>query len=487
MSMSETADYKILFEQQLEQNKQLQILIQQLQQQIEQLLRAQFGKKSERQRKAPKDKSIVSAEKADKQDSSPRTLPESLERKKFAYDIAEGKKHCKECELPLTQIKSLTTEQLSYQPGRLFVKKHVRYRYACRRCSQTIVTASMPNQPIERGLADANLLAQVIIDKYQDHLPLYRQEGRWQRQGFSLPRSTLCDWVMSCAALLKPLMDEMKADVLRAKKIHSDDTPVPVLAKNKTHQGRLWVYVGGGGNASPVAVIYDYTETRSSKGPVNFLQSYRGFLQADAYAGYDVLYQDNHIIEVGCMAHARRKFFDAFECGDKHSTHSLSQHAIDFIGKLYHLERCAKSMTPLQRYYYRRRYAKPILQRFKRWLNITQHQAFPKSLLGKAITYTLNHWRALTHYCRDGVLDIDNNVAERAIKPLVIGRKNYLFAGSHDGARAAAVLYSLIETCKLFNVNTYDYLSDVLARLPNTLNKDIRQLLPYCWKPSKNN
>jgi transposase/uncharacterized coiled-coil protein SlyX len=358
--MNDGLDYKKLYEQQLltlanlnqtlaEQTK----LIQQLQQQVEQLLRARFGKKSERLAKAkPSVGNIPTKATSTESNSSQRAsreLPASLERRVIEHDIPEEQKQCPECQVSLTLIKAVETEQLAYRPGSLYVKKHRRHRYACRFCQQTIITAVMPNQPIEKGLADASLLAQVMIDKYQDHLPLYRQESRWLRQGMALSRQTLCDWVMGGASLLVPVVEEMKQDLLGAKKIHSDDTPVPVLAKGKTHQGRLWTYVGGCGNAPPVAVIYDYTQTRSRQGPFNFLKDYCGYLQADAYAGYDKLYETGDIIEVGCMAHARRKFFEAYESAPENKPLARSKIALDFIGQLYHVEHQTKAMTPLQR------------------------------------------------------------------------------------------------------------------------------------------
>jgi hypothetical protein len=227
-------------------------------------------------------------------------------------------------------------------------------------------------------------------------------------------------------------------------------------------------------------VVYDYTSSRSQTAPQKFLGGYQGYLQADAYPGYDALYKSGDVIEVGCWAHTRRKFIEIIKAAKKPG---LADVAVEYIGKLYEVEQKAKYLTPLQRKYYRRIYSKPILKRFYRWLVKQQKTALPKAPIGQAIAYTLNHWRALNNYRRDGILNIDNNTAERAIKPLVIGRKNWMFAGSHEGAKNAAVLYSLIETCKLNAINPFTYLKDVLTRLPTTLNKDLNQLLPYNWKP----
>ena len=310
-------------------------------------------------------------------------------------------------------------------------------------------------------------------------MPLYRQEKRYERLGYPLSRSTLCDWVMACAQRLSPIVEAMQQDMLvRSPKIHSDDTVIPVLEKNKTRNSRLWVYIGGGGHAPP-CVIYRYSKTRSGREPQKVLSNYQGYLQADAYAGYDGCYQSGNIIEVGCMAHARRKFIDTLKIVEKDN---VAQSAIEHIAELYGIEKNAKHMSDIKRYYYRRRYAKPRLKRFYRWLCVQKEHAPPKSPLGKAIHYMLNHWQALNNYLRDGVLAIDNNIAERAMKTVVLGRKNYLFAGSAQGAEHAAVIYSLIESCKAVKINTFDYLTDVLSRLPSTRHSDIASLFPYNWR-----
>lgn len=477
----------------LQQNQQrLLEQITQLSAQLEKLQRLLFGQKSERRPRNNKGTEEEITSQAIIQtpfESSPpeqttsssvgrRTIPPHLLRMKIKYAIAESEQVCS-CGGKLHCIGKEAYEQLDFVPIKLQVKEHIRYKYGCRLC-QKITTAPMPEQPIAKGLAASGLLAEVLINKYQDALPLYRQEQRWLRLGYELPRSTLCDWVGQCAGRLKPIVEAMAKDtLLRSPKIHSDDTIVPVLAKGKTHKGRLWVYVGGAEHHPP-CVIYRYTKTRSGKEPQTFLASYQGYLQADAYAGYDGLFKENKIIEVACFAHARRKFIDAAALVEEPT---LADQAIDFIGQLYDIEQRAKTLTANQRYYLRRAQAKNILKRFYRWLIKYQPAAPPKSPLGQAMQYALNHWKALNNYLRDGILDIDNNRAERAIKPVVIGRKNYLFAGSHLGAENAAVIYSLIETCKALDINPFDYLKDVLERLPTTLAKNISDLFPYNWKP----
>ena len=488
--------YQLLTEQ-IEQNKQLREQLQQLQHQLTMLQSMLFGQKSERKHK-PLDKNLSdnnpspetdtrpnTSSQSDKSDSKNgrRQLPPELERMKIRYDLPEDKKQCPCCYSKLQCIGKEVLEQLEFIPAKLVAKEHIRYKYACQRCRQYLITAPMPEQPIDKGLAGAGLLAEILISKYQDALPLYRQQQRFARLGYELPRSTLCDWVMQCGERLKPIVDAMiTACLLPARKLHTDDTPFPILAERKTHTGRLWVYVGQADNAPP-CTIYQYSKTRSQSVPAKFLENYQGYLQADAYPGYDKLYQSGDIIEVACAAHARRKFMDVAKLVEEPT---LANQAIDMFCELYAIEKQAKNMSNNQRYFYRRRFAKPILRKLHRWLQKKNKTAPPKSPLGLAIQYALNHWKAMNNYLLDGILDIDNNRAERAIKPFVIGRKNYLFAGSHRGAEYAAVIYSLIESCKMLNINTFDYFNDVMSRLPTTLNRDISDLFPCFWKPSLN-
>jgi transposase len=490
-SSNDTAFLKQIIQQQHSQIEQLVTQVAALSTQLEKLQHLFFGQKSERRTKATTktpagetaDVTVSNQTPGTKQSNKikngRRRLPKELERFPIHYDLPADKQHCQNCHSALHCIGQDTYEQLEFLPAKLYVKQHIRSKYACRCCKGQIVSAPMPEMPVDKGLAGSGLLAEILINKYQDALPLYRQEQRWQRLGYDIPRSTLCDWVDQCADRLKPIVEAMTTDaLLRSAKLHTDDTTVPVLAKGKTHTGRLWVYVGGA--KAPPCVIYRYSPTRSKDVPQSFLKDYQGYLQADAYAGYDGLYADKLIIEVACLAHARRKFVDAAKLVTETT---LADGAIDFIGQLYAIEIHAKPLNDEQRYYLRRREAKPILKRFYRWLKQYQTKAPPKSPLGQAINYTLNHWRALNNYLRDGMLDIDNNRAERAIKPLVIGRKNYLFAGSHKGAENAAVIYSLIESCKACKKNPYDYIKDVLDRLPTTTMKNISELFVYNWQP----
>jgi hypothetical protein len=272
----------------------------------------------------------------------------------------------------------------------------------------------------------------------------------------------------------------MREELLLAKKIHTDDTPIPVLTNECAQTARLWVYLTDESHSHKIC-IYDYSPTRQKKWPKQFLEHFQGFLQADAYNGYDDLYKGKKIIEVGCMAHARRKFY---ELTQKAKGPSHASDIVDLIGKLYAVEKHIQPFSPIQRHYYRNKYCKPILKRLKRKISVCYKKSVPRSPFFEALQYAWNHWRALTRYLSDGILDIDNNKAERAIRPLAIGRKNWLFAGSHNGGKRSAVIYSIIETCKMQDINPFEYLTDVLARIPNTLQKDINQLLPYHWKKS---
>jgi len=466
--------------------QKLETMLSKMQQQLDALLRLLYGTKSEKQAKSPAAKAAQLRARNKSSNgaiggSGRAKLPDNLHRERVVYDIADSDKQCNSCGLKLQKMGELTSEQLEYVPAKLYVKQLVRLKYNCQRCSNNIVTADLPEQPIAKGLAGPGLLAAVLIDKYQDALPLYRQQQRWQRLGVNLARSSSCDWVGQCSQLLAPIVNAMQQDLLLSPKIHVDDTtlPVQVAEKNKTHTGRLWVYIGNGG-CGPPCVVYDYSKTRRKDVPQKMLGNYRGYLQADAYAGYDELYKTGKIIEVACWGHSRRKFYDVSVAT---KADNLADSALDIIGQLYAIEAKAKHLSPNKCKHYRRRYAKPILRKLKRWLNYYHPRTIAGAPINKAIGYCLNHWRALNNYLRDGRLEIDNNRAERAMKTIVIGRKNYLFVGSHQGGHNAAIIYSIIETCKQNNINTFDYLKNVLARLPSHKITNIRELIPYNWKP----
>jgi len=403
-------------------------------------------------------------------------LPENLPRHRIEYHPAPQDRICRDCSGELKRIGEEVSEQLEYVPATLFVRVHARIAYACPHCQGNVVTGSLPVQPIDKGLPGPGLLAHVLTSKYNDHLPLNRLEGIFQRQGVELSRSTMCDWVAASAAVLEPLVEVMKKEVLSSRKIHTDDTPVPVLDKDRetTKTGRLWVYIG---DPDHEHIVFDYTPDRSRDGPVKFLEGYRGYLQADAYAGYNAVYAGQEVIEVACWAHARRKFFDAMK-----SDGVRARIALGYVRQLYEIEKRGQPLEERQRRDLRLTEAKPVLDRVKAWLDSEGQKTLPKSPIGEAISYARAQWVALTRYLEDGLLELDNNRAERALRRVAIGRKNWLFAGSDEGGRRAAIVYSLIASCAALRIDPYAYLRDVLERLPSCSTADLKRLTPKAWK-----
>jgi len=356
------------------------------------------------------------------------------------------------------------------------VTEHVRVKYACKACEEHVVTSALPAQPIDKGRPGPGLLAQVVTAKYADHVPLNRQVDIFARHGIDLARQTLCDWVAGAAELLTPIYRDLTASVLASPVLHTDDTPVPVQdrERTRTREGHLWTYVGGPGRAD---IVYDYTPTRSRAGPLAFLGAFRGYLQADAYAGYDALYATGRVVEVGCWAHARRYFWDA-----KAVDEARALLALGFIQQLYRVEAETKDLEPAPRRALREAQARPVLDRFKRWLDEQADVMLPKSPIGEAVHYARAQWAALTRYLEDGALAIDNNAAERALRRVVTGRKNWLFCGSDEGGRRAAILYSVVATCKAHAIDVWAYLKDVLERIPTHPDRRRAELLPRNWK-----
>jgi len=404
-------------------------------------------------------------------------LPAHLPRKRQEYPLPEAEQICRGCHGRLERIGEEVTRQLDYVPASFFVREHVRVKYACRKCQENVVVSEMPPQPIEKGLPGPGLLAHVVTSKYADHLPLYRLEGIFERHGIDLSRQTLCDWMGRSAEVVEPVYEAMKADLFRSKVLHTDDTPVPVLdpTRDRTRLGRLWVHVG---DRDHPQIVFDYTPTRSRDGPVAFLGGYRGYLQADAYAGYDGIFTRGGAIEVGCMAHARRKFFDA-----EGTDPARARVALAFIQQLYAVEREAKDLPSEARQALRQARSRPILDAFRTWLEAQQPAVLPKSPLGEAFGYAFGQWEALRRYLEDGDLDIDNNEAERALRCVAIGRKNWLFAGSDEGGWRAAILFSLVATCKRHGIDPFVYLRDVLARIATHPARAVADLMPSNWKP----
>jgi transposase len=405
-----------------------------------------------------------------------RPLPGHLKRERIVHDLADDEKHCKECNQELRKIGEEVSEHYEYIPAQMKVIEDVCIKYAC---NCTVTTASKPPQPIEKSNAGASLLAQVIVAKFADHLPLNRQQKMFGRLGVSLARQTLCDWMAGSAELLAPLYERIKRLVLGSKVVQTDDTPVKVLDRNlpQTRTGRIWPYIG---DKDHPAVVYDYTPTRERAGPEQFLESYRGYLQADAYSAYDRFFIDpgRGMTEVGCWAHARRHFHDALETDRTRMGAVLS-----FIAQLYRVEKTARerSLGGEDRRILREQGSRPVLDQLHTYLLRIGQELLPKSVAGQAVAYALNHWNALVRYCEDGDLEIDNNAAERSLRGFAVGRNNWTFFGSDNGGKTAAVLRTFVASCERVNIDPLAWFSDVLARIASFPVNQLDQLLPHNW------
>jgi len=411
-----------------------------------------------------------------------KRLPLTLPRIFIEHDVPEAEKVCN-CGDHKRRIGEKITEQLEYSPCAMFIIVHIQPVYACSPCQEGVVVAEKPAQPIEKGLPGPGLLAHTVVSKYCDHLPLYRQEGIFARHGVELSRKTLCGWVMAGAQLLGPVVALMKAYMLESKVIHTDDTPVTVRTPGQTgtHKGRFWVYHGDGTHPY---TVYDYTPSRRGDGPAGFLETFTGspeaprYLQADAFGGYDGIFAPgSHVLECACWAHARRKFHDA-RTSDVNRSHQM----LAWVRRLYDIEREAKEFDPEARRALRAEKARPLLDTIGQWLETEQTRVLPKSPIGEAVQYALNQWAALQRYLDDGDLAIDNNAAENALRSIAVGRKNWLFAGSDRGGRAAACYYSLIQSAKRHAIDPFLYLRDLFLRIPTHPNRQIHLLLPDQWK-----
>ncbi|HVT30416.1 MAG TPA: IS66 family transposase [Lacipirellulaceae bacterium] len=407
-------------------------------------------------------------------------LPDHLPRIEIEHDLPDAEKPCPCCGELRVRIGAETSEQLEYHPASFTVLRHVRHKYACRKCEADAVnpqikTAPKPPQPIEKALPGPGLVAYVAVSKLGDHLPLYRLENIFNRQKVEIARSTMCAWLAAAGELVRPLVELMARRVRQSKVVHTDDTRVPIQApgEGKCRQGRIWTYIG---DRDHPYIVYDYTPDRTRAGPTNWLRDYRGFLQADAYGGYDGIFHSG-AIEVACWAHARRKFFEAKETDAKRAAAMLT-----FVRDLYAVEDDAKALTDDECRTMRQARSVPILAEIKTWLDRERDLVLPRSPMAQAITYTLNQWEALNVYVTEGFLNIDNNAAERALKRVAIGRKNWLFAGNDRAGGTAAVLYSLIASAERHELDPQRYLTSVLARLPGLPPSDLPKLLPDAWK-----
>ena len=402
-----------------------------------------------------------------------KALSKELPREHVLLDVSAEHQHCAGCDQPKVRIGCDTTETLDYQPASLFIREYRRPKYACPRCQDGVVQESLPLRPIEKGRPEPGLLAQVVTAKYADHLPLYRQEQIFGRQGVGITRSLMAEWNGAVADLLTPVAQTIHGQILHSRYIQSDDTGIEVQGADGYRNGHLWVYRGEEDERS-----YDFSWQRNRDGPLKRLKGYKGYLQADAAPAYDEVYrQYPDIKEVGCWAHTRRYFKEA----QATSPVEASQ-VVVLIGELYGIERSLKSLDDAQRHSQRQQRATPVLQRLHGYLRTLERQALPKSPLGQALTYALNQWAALNRYLEHGALAIDNNGAERAIKPIVLGRKNWLFIGSEAAAHRTCVLLTVVNTCKALQINPFEYLRDVIARVSTHPMSRIEELTPREWK-----
>jgi transposase len=405
-----------------------------------------------------------------------RPLPGHLKRERIVHDLDEAEKHCNSCNQNLREFGEETSERYEYIPAQLIVIEDVCKKYSC---DCTVKTAGKPSQPIEKSTAGAGLLAQVIVAKHADHLPLHRQSKIFRRFGIDLSVQTMCGWMGQCAGLLNPLYLCLKDFILSSKVVGTDDTPVKVLDRNLPHtrKGRIWPYIG---DRDHPGAIFHYTPTRERAGPEAFLKDFRGYLQADAYVVYDSFFTDpdRGLVEVGCWAHCRRHFHDALE-----NDQARMGGVLAMIAHLYGVEKAARKsgLRGEERRLAREHGARPILLQLHAYLLGIQNQVVPKSQSGQAVAYALKNWTALTRYCGDGDLEIDNNGTERSLRGWAIGRSNWTFFGSDAGGKTAAVLGSFVTSCELVKIDPFAWFRDVLGRIAGHPFKRLEELLPHRW------
>jgi len=408
-----------------------------------------------------------------------KKLPKDLEREVIIHDLSEEEKTCTCCGHQLHQMGESRSEKLEFIPAKVKVIEHIRLKYSCRTCEKEgvntkVKSAPLPSSPIPKGIATPSLLSQIITSKYQYALPLYRQESLFKQYGIALSRKTMSEWMMKCSELFKPLYDKLQETLLQQDVIQADETTLNVINEDKA-KCYMWLYCTGTDaptqNNIPNIVLFDYQSGRGGQCAVDYLGKYKGYLQVDGYAGYN----KTQTTLVGCWAHARRKFKEAEIAQPKGKTGKANM-ALNHIQKLYRLEIALKDKTTDEKYQARQEKAKPLLAQFYQWLE--KANVPPKTALGKAIQYSKNQWPKLVRYIEDGRLNIDNNRAERAVKPFVIGRKNWLFSNTANGAKASAMLYSMIETAKANGLIPFDYLMHCLEQLSQP-EVDINELLPW--------
>ena len=489
-------DYKSLYEQKSAAYDSLQITVTELQRQLDQLKKMIFGSKHERfipseqnssqlalgiqaessatcnvvdAKRISYIKTNVAVEQRSLQHPGRMKLPDSLRREQIIIEPAEDISLCRKMGEEITEV-------LEYEPGELYVKQYRRIKYA-KPGNSGIVIGELPGRPLEKAMAGEGLLAQIIIDKYVDHLPLHRQMQRFERCGVKFPYSTLTDWVSSTCRLIEPLFEALKKQVLSSAYLHVDETPIKVLDKKKqgeSHRGYYWVYQ----DSIDKIVFFDYQEGRGRAGPMEVLENFQGYLQTDGYNVYDIFDKKENITQLHCMAHARRMFSEALDNDRPRAEYALAE-----IQKLYGIERIKKEQNLSFEEIKEVRQIKslPILTALGEWMKQQYVQTLPKSAIGKALGYSIERWEKLSLYTQNGMLNIDNNPVENSIRPVAVGRKNYLFAGSHEAARRSGMLYSLLGTCKMHGIEPYSWLKDVLSRIPDHPINKIKDLLPHHW------
>jgi transposase len=476
-----------LVRQQQSQIQQQNLQIQKLQHQINQMLRTVFGKKSERFIPSIPEQTELSLDLEKVQEPEVKTEIITYERKKSSgTSNHKGRLPIPDhIEREIIKVKTLEdttglvkigeeiTEQLEYKPGKLFVKQYIREKFA-KPNGEGVIIAPLPNFIVQRGMAGAGLLAWIIIQKYVDHLPLYRQIEQFKRFGMNVPSSTMSDWVSMSLNELTPLYEALKKIVFVSNYLQADETPIKVLdekKKGESHRGYYWVYR----DPQYGLVLFDYRESRGRAGPSEMLKDFEGYLQSDGYSAYEN-FDKGKITLMHCMAHARRYFEQAID-----TDRARAEYALTCMQKLYAVERIARehNYTDVERYDLRQHESMALLIEMHRWLKENILQVTPQSAIGKAISYSLTRWDKLMIYASDGRLEIDNNLVENSIRPIAIGRKNYLFAGSHDAARRAAMIYSLLGTCKLKGVEPFAWLKNVFEVLPDWKFNRLEELLPH--------
>jgi len=423
------------------------------------------------------DEIIVPAHTRKKRGRKP--LPDNLPRVDVVHELPESERHCDHDGRLLIEIGEVISEQLDIVPAKIQVIRHIRMQYACS-CGHCIKTAALPPQPIPKSLASPGLLAHITVSKYQDALPLYRQETILQRIGVDIPRATLANWMIQAGTLIQPLINLLQDRLLAYDIIQMDETPVQVLKESgRAAQSKSYLWLQRGGPPDQPVVLYDYDPGRGAEVPKRLLEGFKGYLQTDGYDGYNAAAAMKGRTHMGCMAHARRKFSEAVKAQGKKKRSGKAHRGLALIQKLYRVEKQARKLEPEARHDHRQRHARPVLDELRSWLNEALPQVPPTSATGKALHYLHREWPKLIVYLEDGRLEIDNNGAENAIRPFVLGRKNWLFSASVKGVKASANLYSLIETAKANGLEPYDYLRNLFTELPKaTTIEAIETLVP---------